>query len=271
MKKHKLELMTITPKRAMELLEANKLNRPITQAHVNRIAAQITKGLWKFNGDTIKIAENGDVLDGQHRLWAIAEAGIAVDTIVVYGIDRDAFATIDTIRKVRSGADILSLCGCDRHRRSIATALTWLMRWQRGCILEWRSAKNRIENSDIEESYQAHPGVGAAVERVSGLRGIISPGIAGFIYFVLASRNLDLANRLADTLESPAGVSVNDPFFKFRTYLIASRDRRDKKRDPVEVFALAFKAWNAAVNGKEIEVLSWRTQGPTPEKFPGLV
>src|SRR4051794_37109554 len=92
----------VTPEMAMRLLDANKLNRPLTSGHAERIAQQIIQGKWRFNGDTIKISEDGDVLDGQHRLFAIIEAKIAVETIIVYGIKRDAFATIDTIRKTRS-------------------------------------------------------------------------------------------------------------------------------------------------------------------------
>jgi len=52
---------------------------------VERIAKQIRQGKWKYNGDTIKIAATGDVLDGQHRLWAIIESKTAVETVIVYG------------------------------------------------------------------------------------------------------------------------------------------------------------------------------------------
>src|SRR5262245_875204 len=78
----------VTPELATRLLEANGDNRPLTQSHVERIARQIRQGKWQFNGDTIKIASNEDVLDGQHRLWAIIEAQTAVESLIVYGIDR---------------------------------------------------------------------------------------------------------------------------------------------------------------------------------------
>src|SRR5215471_7565954 len=98
----KLDTIILSPERAAELLEHNSYNRPLSQPHVERIARQIRDGKWKFNGDTIKISTNGDVLDGQHRLWAVLEAKKAIETVIVYGIERDAFATIDTIRKHRS-------------------------------------------------------------------------------------------------------------------------------------------------------------------------
>lgn len=105
------EIVTITPADAMALLEMNGTNRPLNEQHVKRIARQISDGKWKFNGDTIKIATTKNILDGQHRLWAIIEAKTAIETIVVRDIEEDAFATIDTLRKPRSGSDILALLG----------------------------------------------------------------------------------------------------------------------------------------------------------------
>jgi len=62
----------------MNMLEANQHNRPLSDGHVHRIADQIKAGKWKFNDGTIKVAENGDILDGQHRCWAVIFAKIAV-------------------------------------------------------------------------------------------------------------------------------------------------------------------------------------------------
>src|SRR5216683_3522813 len=119
------QIVTITPEMAMNLLEHNTLNRPLNDQHVQRISRQIIDGKWRFNGDTIKIADTNDVLDGQHRLWAVIEAKKPIETIIVYGIARDAFATIDTLRKPRSFADVVALNGTARHRNYVASALTW--------------------------------------------------------------------------------------------------------------------------------------------------
>ena len=59
-----LETIVLTPSRASELLEHNKINRPIIDSHVARLDRQIVLGKWRFNGDTIKISDDGDVLDG---------------------------------------------------------------------------------------------------------------------------------------------------------------------------------------------------------------
>src|SRR5438445_4363513 len=84
------QVVVITPDDARRMLEFNKHNRPLNDQHVRRIANQNKEGKWKFNGDTIKISEGNDILDGQHRLWAIFESGNPVETIVVRHINRDA-------------------------------------------------------------------------------------------------------------------------------------------------------------------------------------
>lgn len=263
----KMELITITPEKAMELLEMNKANRPLNDRHVRRIADQIRSGKWKYNGDTIKVSDTGDVLDGQHRLWACITSEKPITTIIVYGIHADAFATVDTLRKPRSGSDILALHGLTRHRGNTSAALTWLLRWQRGTIQAWRSPENRIENSDIEEAFEAHPNMVQAVERCRKLRSIIHPGLIGAFYYILANRDQDFAEHFIACLENPSGLSVNNAVFKFRAFMLSDRDHR---KDPVFVWALMIKAANAAFANKHISTLSWRNTGQKAEKFPEL-
>jgi len=262
------EIVVVTPERALALLEHNTINRPLSQPHVARIAQQILDGKWKFNGDTIKIAATGDIVDGQHRLWAIAEAKTPVETVVVYGVERDAFATIDTLSKPRTGGDILALNGLDHNRRQTAAALAWLIRWGRkGAMVPW-GIKGRVENSEIEAAYSQHPAMAAAVDRVSrGVRGLCSVGLVGFLYYIIADRNTEIAERMIETLESPAGVPTNDPFFRLRAHMTASLGRQ---HNPVLIVALAIKAANTAKAGKRTEHLSWKSQGRSPEPFPKL-
>ncbi len=252
---------------ANELLECNTINRPLSDAHVRRLVNQIVEGKWKFNGDTIKVSKGGDVLDGQHRLWAVIEAKKPVETIIVYGIEKDAFATIDTLRKPRSGSDVIALSGQIRYRAIIASALAWMMRWQRGCLEDFRAPQHRIENSDIEEAFQAHQGMTRAVERVRNLRNLANQPIMAFLYYLLANRNPDLAERMIATLEDPAGIGVTDPFFKLRVFFTTDHHR---KKEPLVIIALAIKAINAAHLGHKINVLSWKNQGAKVEEFPTL-
>jgi hypothetical protein len=272
--KERLEMITLTPEIATALIERNTLNRPINDSHVGRIANQILAGKWKFNGETIKVGETGDIFDGQHRCWAVVNSKTAIETIIVYGVKREAFATIDTLRKPRSGADVLSLMGLHRHRSCVAEALKWLLRWQRKdpetkkqILLDYKTPKNRIENSDIEEAYSHHARIVHAAERAAKIRRIANPSIMSFLYYVIYSQNAEIAERMMVTLDNPARAPQNDPFFKLREYFTADHLKR---KDPLVSIALTIKAANAAKAGKRIERLAWRNQGEKAEAFPVL-
>lgn len=86
----------VTPEMAAEWLKANRSNRPVNRNAVARAALAIRSGRWKFNGQTATFSATWRLLDGQHRLLAIIEAGIAVEMLVWTGIDDDAMVTIDT-------------------------------------------------------------------------------------------------------------------------------------------------------------------------------
>lgn len=252
---------------AAKILEGNANNRPLSDAHAKRIARQMTNGLWKINGETVKIGSTGDVLDGQHRLWAIIYSKSRVWMIILFGLRPEAFATIDTIRKSRSGSDVLAINGLSHHRKATSTALLYLTHYQRGTLLNARAAENRVENSGIEEAYAAHPEMVRAVAHVSDkLRRFVNPGILGFTYYLVSSHDQELADRLVDTLEDPTSAAVTDPFFKLREAVLVRSD--EKRRDPLLMIALIIKAVNAAHEGKTIERLVWRSQGERPEPFP---
>jgi len=249
------------------MLDRNKNNRPLSDSHVQRIAGQIRAGKWIFNGDTIKISDDGEVVDGQHRLWACIESKKPIETVIVYGVPREAFATVDTLRRPRSGGDVLALNGATRYRNIAASALSWLIRWQRGCLEDYRAPQNRIENSDIEEAFGHHAGIIRAVERAVAVRSIGNPSIIGFFYYVLSNKSPELAERMMATLADPSSVSVNDPFFRLRAYFTADHH---KQKLPLDSIALMIKAANAAKSGERVTRLLWISQGKNAEPFPKL-
>ena len=262
-----VEELTITSEMAVVMLEANKHNRPLNDQHVKRLCRQIQEGKWIVNGDAIKFADTGDVLDGQHRLWAVIYAKMPIRTLVVRGIPNKAFATIDTLRKTRSAADMLYLRGMTKYRQVAAGGLSWMIRYERGVIEEWHAPQNRIENSDIEKAFEHHSAIAHAAERASQLKYVHTPSMLCFLYYVIAQQSDAVANRMMDTLNDATSATQDDPFFLLRAYMIA---RQKKPKDPVMTIALAFKAANAIARRRKLQALLWRRQGAVPEPFPLL-
>ena len=88
----KTEVMTITPAMAEKWLAGTTFkNRNVSITAVNRYANDIQNGQWMLNGESIIIDDNGNVIDGQHRLRAILKSGASIQSVVVRGIDAATF------------------------------------------------------------------------------------------------------------------------------------------------------------------------------------
>ncbi len=85
----------LTPEDASKLLAYNIDNRALRSGVVERLANCIRAGQWQLTHQGIAIAESGRILDGQHRLHAIVQAGKPVDIMVATGLDESAFRWID--------------------------------------------------------------------------------------------------------------------------------------------------------------------------------
>lgn len=101
-------LMDVTPELAMRWLERNTRNRKLRQSTVNKYAADMRAGRWMVTGDAIGFDTNGAIINGQHRLWAVIEAGCAVPMQVALNLDPDAVSVMDDHMK-RSLTDVAEI------------------------------------------------------------------------------------------------------------------------------------------------------------------
>jgi hypothetical protein len=89
------EIMTITPEIAMEFLLRNTVNRKKRGWWVTALAAMIKRGEWVVSHQGIAFDKSGKLLDGQHRLEAIFDAGIPVQMAVSFDVDEEAYKVLD--------------------------------------------------------------------------------------------------------------------------------------------------------------------------------
>ncbi len=120
----KTALNTLTPAWAKSVLETrNPRNRLISQATVASYAADMQAGHWLISHQGIAFAENGDLLDGQHRLAAIIMAGVPVKMMVTTGLPA-AF---------KNGLSLATMDVIDRHRiRGVGQQLALSHGWGNG-------------------------------------------------------------------------------------------------------------------------------------------
>jgi len=86
-----VEIEEITPDLAQAYLANNAKHREIKEEKVRKIAGEMSTNNWQLNGKVIIFDSNGRLLNGQHRLSACALSGQTFTTLVVRGVNPDAF------------------------------------------------------------------------------------------------------------------------------------------------------------------------------------
>ena len=103
------ETKLITPEWAAEILQTkNSKNRKLRGWWAEALAAAIRRGEWITTHQGIAFDEDGNIIDGQHKLKAVVLAKIPIEMMVFHGVPRSAFSVLDIGTK-RSYADTTGL------------------------------------------------------------------------------------------------------------------------------------------------------------------
>jgi hypothetical protein len=201
---------TITPEFAEELLRRPRprlrdgrelIQRTLKESHVLRLAGIIERGEWQLTPQGLIIAKDGGVLDGQHRLNAIALAKTPVQMMVAYGADPEIFQVLDT-GIVRTYADVAKTKGRQNtFHLSSAAKLMWAYNvymddiragenpttWPNWSKLTPSHVQlDKLVDDTPELESQVRPGT----NMVSKLRGIVA---AAIVFRALILREIDAA------------------------------------------------------------------------------
>lgn len=103
-----MKIMDITPKIATEFLDNNPMNRTASQRNINVYISELKHGEFELTHQGIAIAEDGSLVDGQHRLLAIEQSGITARMVVIFNAPRSS--KIDKGR-LRRDQDALFMSG----------------------------------------------------------------------------------------------------------------------------------------------------------------
>lgn len=124
------EIMTVTPAMAADWIEnRNPHNRRVRERYVRELASKMQNGSWNFNGDSIKFDVEGNLLDGQHRLWASIESDLPFKVLVISGLPSETQDTMD-VGKKRTVGDVLELASI-KNPRKIASVASLCMKYER--------------------------------------------------------------------------------------------------------------------------------------------
>lgn len=100
--------MCVTPEMACEWLKSNRQNRPLRRMVIEGYKREMLAGRWKLTHQGVAFDHAMNLLDGQHRLHAIAESGVSVWMMVSFNVEADSRLVIDDHAK-RDYADAIRL------------------------------------------------------------------------------------------------------------------------------------------------------------------
>lgn len=202
----------IGPTQATKLLETTKNNRPVSQATVERYANDMKNGKWRMTGQPIIISDSGNLLDGQHRLWAIVQSEAEVEVMVVTGVADDAIWSIDTGRS-RTIGQVLHMNGTKHANRTAAVARTI-------DIVEYGNGKRKLSVDDYRAIMQRHKGISWIMEQpnISRSGPFCTAGVLA-AFALLWEKNKEEAEKLWPIFWDGADLGKGDPFLTVRQHL----------------------------------------------------
>lgn len=252
---------TITPKLAAEWLELNKGNRSIRPGHVKRLAHLMSEGEFLYNGDQIRFDDEGQLIDGQHRLMAVCASGATIESDVSHGWSSETFDTFDQAER-RMFYDALSRRG-EENSIVLASTVRMLYDYEENNM----HSAGKLMNKDGMKTLDKHPKARDSVEFVTkalnGHKSVLSPSIAAAVHCMASDINKKKADEFFGKLLSGANITDGEPVHVLRIALEESRGRR-RRIDRKSAAAITIKAFNASLRGEKISTIRFAGN----ERFP---
>ena len=260
------ELMSISPTMAADLLRNRLPNRPVSKARVRLMIEDLRAGRWKTNGESIILDQDLRLLDGQHRLRACQESGIAITALVVVGVAPSAMASIDQGRS-KGGADILAMAAMPQAQQ-LSSAAKWLWRYTRERM---RQAAVLLRNEELPVFVAEHPGLQASLEWGRAVRALLPQSCGAMLHYVMSKKDPTLAKQYFLALAHGEELKRAHP-----AHVLREKFLREKAATShlavVGKAALVVVAWNALRRDAHLAPgLVWRGIQDPKVPFPKIM
>lgn len=249
-----------TPAMAEEILRTwNTQNRPVSMGDVEKLAAEMKAGRWRYTGEAIIFSKHR-LIDGQHRLHACLKSGAGFDANITFGAPDEAFAYIDIGRK-RTAADIFSINGV-QNAALISAALQVVLAYDNGRM----RGNTRVDSATLHAEYLKHLEIQKSIKigHAFAKSRVAPPAIMVALHYIAARKSREAADAFFTKLADGIGFAgKKDPAYMLRNRLINSMTAAEKL-GRIQVAALTVKAWNAHRLGVPVGVLKFTAD----ETFP---
>jgi hypothetical protein len=253
-----VELKWITPESAKEILDKhNHQNRNPNERNIARYTQDMIDGKWRVNGETIKFRDDGELADGQNRLYAVVRSGTAQQFLVVNNVTKDDMTTVDTGRS-RSFGDVLRLNGQFNYHALASACKTLFYYYNPGIEKHTHKSPTHDQLLSFFEDHKDLAKTLGEAHKIKQATELSRPAMSALAYLVQSKHGFDapLWTEFRDKLVSGAGMEMGDPALALRNFGLQGTSRlkaqRGNNRKYVRDSLIAgAKAWNATVEKRE--------------------
>ncbi|KZM70782.1 hypothetical protein [Nocardia terpenica] len=264
------DVVLVSSATARRWLASHRRNRPLSKQSVARYQSDMAAGLWTFAADPIRFDVEGHLIDGRHRLVALAGCAppLSLPFLVVRGLPTEAQLVMDQGRKRNAGQQ-LSMLGV-KNATTIAAGVRILLLWDSGLLFRDNKLATRITVPIIQQWVSGNPG---PVEFVNDRLSLIvstdaAPSVATAFALKTGAAAADITELFFRELHDLTGLAEGSPILaldrRFR------RLRRESITMPIrDQLALFIQAWNAWLANKTVAKFQRPRGGTwTAESFP---
>lgn len=257
----------VDPVMARRWLEQNTNNRNISPGVVHGYQQDMVEGRWQFDGSPIRFGEDGRLLDGQHRLSALAglDDSSRFPFLVVRGLQDSTQLVMDQGSK-RSSSDQLGFYGYS-HGSNLGAAIRLMLLVERGLLFRDNAAQKEVtvplivrwaqENDERVQLFYSYRSM--LVKTPTGI------SAAGTAFWLCWAVDRTVAHEFFMGLATGAGLDARHPALTVRNYLMRAQMNRISltQRQQLE---LLFRGFNAMRAGKPLSKIALKNYGA--QSFP---
>jgi len=256
-KKPFAEVATLTPVLALLLSERNPLNRPLSKRNLVDLKRDLATNNFVFNGQGIIVTDTGIVGDGQHRIWGVIETGIAIETVMVFGVPEENRTTIDT-GKSKTVSNLLYMKG-KAYTGVLGSVANYVLQWKKSGVISYTQNPTKREVLHAADTYK---GLDKSIEATQAATKtpIKSHAVLAACHWMFWKRtDRETADDFMLRLIEGSNLRQKDPILLCRNRLMAM-DRGVHAGTRVE---LVVRAWNHWRRAEKIDRI--RVTGELPE------
>lgn len=227
------------------------------------------------NGETIIFNNHGVLDDGQHRLTAIAQSGVAQEILVVENVALNAQDTVDKGSR-RSVSDTLTLNGFEWTSAKAAIAKNVLIYQTLGYIASTGSNGYNPSDTEIAEYVIKHDSrlmdscllIKGKWKYTNFTGGVMSPAVVATVHYLCRAFDKEQTDMFfAQQVVQGLHLKDGEPALALRNYCAGNKSTLKL----YEQYAFVVKSWNLFVKGQDVRVLKAPVGGWTRDNIPKLL